>query len=488
VADPNKSPIHVTEAELQAAIQALIDTKTEADILQLLIDHPVLRHKEIVERIRASFIALAITEHWSQHAKDAMYQRVNMLAGMLDAFGEHVDLLEGMSPTKAAPAPTTTTRPRPTSAASRQGPVLIIAVVLIGLVLLGALMALMGGGAEEEESPAVVSPTTTPLPVTLTVGGDCALVDALLAANTGAASGGCAAGGAVTLIQLTGDVTLAGPYEAEAAWGLPPITGTVMLDGGGFTVARLEDAPRFSIFRVNAGGSLTLRRVTVSGGGMGAYNLGTLNVFDSTFSHNGSGAIYNSGLLTVDGSTFDHNQAEQHGGAIYNTNGGATVSNSTFSANVAGGTGGAIYSYPDSRPELPFTITHCTFTANYAPGGFGAIAVNTYGGGGIALYNSLLVGNVDSDHETNCGSVTTGSGNIDGDGSCPDSQQMDLSALDTALADNGGPTLTHALLAGSIAINAGDPQYCTRTDQRGVQRMGRCDAGAFEFGASAAGE
>jgi predicted outer membrane repeat protein len=439
--------------------------------------------ERVVERIRASFIALAITEHWSQHAKDAMYQRVNMLAGMLDAFGEHVDLLEGMSPTKVAPAPTTTTRPRPTSAASRQGPALIIAVVLIGLVLLGALMALTGGG---EETPAVVSPMATPLPVTLTVGGDCALVDALLAASTGAASGGCTAAGAVTLIQLTGDVTLAGPYEAGGRWGLPPVTGTVMLDGGGFAIAPAEDAPRFSIFRVNAGGSLTLHRVTISGGGMGVYNLGTLSVFDSTFSHNGSGAIYNSGLLTVDGSTFDHNQAEQHGGAIYNTNGGATVSNSTFFANVAGGTGGAIYSYPDSRPDLPFTITHCTFTANYAPGGFGAIAVNTYHGGGIALYNSLLVGNVDSDHETNCGSVTTGSGNIDGDGSCPDSQQMDLSALDTALADNGGPTLTHALLAGSVAIDAGDPQHCIPSDQRGANRMGRCDAGAFEFGAGVA--
>ncbi len=485
MADPNRFPITFTEAELQAAVQALIDTKTEGDILQILIDHPVLRHKEVIERIRASIIALAITEHWPQQARDAMYQRVNALDGMLSAFGEHVDLLEGMSSPKAATASTAPARPRLFPAASRQGPALIIAVVLIAMVLLGALLALTGGS---EEAPVVVPPMATPLPVTLIVGGDCTLVDALLAASTGAASGGCAAGGAVTLIQLTGDVVLVGPYEAGGSWGLPPITGAVTLDGGGFAVARPEDAPRFSLFLVNAGGSLTLRRVTVSGGGVGAYNLGTLNVFDSTFSHNGGGAIYNSGLLTVDGSTFDHNQAAQHGGAIYNTNGGATVSNSTFSANVAGGTGGAIYSYPDSRPELPFTITNCTFTANYAPGGFGAVDVNTFHGGGIALYNSLLVGNVDSDRETNCNGIAIGSGNIDGDGSCPGSAQMDLSSLDTALADNGGPTLTHALQPGSPAIDAGDPQHCTSTDQRGAGRVGRCDAGAFEFGVSVAEE
>lgn len=486
MADPNQSPLTFTEAELQAAVQALIDTKTEGDILQILIDHPVLRHKEIVERIRASFIALAITEQWPQQVRDAMYQRVNALDGMLDAFGEHVDLLEGMASSKAATAPTPPVRARQAPTASRQGPVLIIAVVLIAVVLLGALLTLTGGGGEEEESPAVVPPTATPLPVTLIVGDDCTLADALLAASTGAASGGCTAGGAVTLVQLTGDVTLVGPYEAEAAWGLPPITGTVIIDGGGFTITSAEDAPRLSFFRVDATGSLTLRRVTVRDGWLGAMNTGTLVVEYSAFSYNGSGAIYNSGLLTVVGSTFDHNQAAQHGGAIYNTNGGATVSNSTFSANVAGGTGGAIYSFPDSRPELPFTITNCTFTANYAPGGFGAVDVNTFHGGGIALYNSLLVGNVDSNRETNCNGIAIGSGNIDGDGSCPGSQQMDLSGLNTALADNGGPTLTHALLPGSAAIDAGDPAYCASFDQRGAQRTGRCDAGAFEFGASVA--
>lgn len=56
------------------------------------------------------------------------------------------------------------------------------------------------------------------------------------------------------------------------------------------------------------------------------------------------------------------------------------------------------------------------------------------------------------------------------------------------LADNGGPTWTHALLPGSPAIDAGDPALCEATDQRGVARPKNgdgdgnpvCDIGAFE--------
>src|SRR4029453_14878104 len=48
------------------------------------------------------------------------------------------------------------------------------------------------------------------------------------------------------------------------------------------------------------------------------------------------------------------------------------------------------------------------------------------------------------------------------------------------LADNGGPTLTHALRSGSLAINRGDPAAPPQ-DQRGYGRLGVPDVGAFEF-------
>jgi LPXTG-site transpeptidase (sortase) family protein len=52
------------------------------------------------------------------------------------------------------------------------------------------------------------------------------------------------------------------------------------------------------------------------------------------------------------------------------------------------------------------------------------------------------------------------------------------------LQDNGGPTETLALQAGSPAINTGDGWLCTATDQRGVARApyAPCDIGAFESG------
>lgn len=51
------------------------------------------------------------------------------------------------------------------------------------------------------------------------------------------------------------------------------------------------------------------------------------------------------------------------------------------------------------------------------------------------------------------------------------------------LADNGGPTLTHALLANSPAIDAGDNAACPASDQRGLARPqgAACDIGAYEW-------
>src|SRR5260370_25869021 len=48
------------------------------------------------------------------------------------------------------------------------------------------------------------------------------------------------------------------------------------------------------------------------------------------------------------------------------------------------------------------------------------------------------------------------------------------------LADNGGPTKTHALLPGSPALNAGDPSQLGTADQRGVVRKGGVNIGAYQ--------
>ena len=76
--------------------------------------------------------------------------------------------------------------------------------------------------------------------------------------------------------------------------------------------------------------------------------------------------------------------------------------------------------------------------------------------------------------------------NLSDDATCTMFGATDLAStpagIAESLANNGGPTQTHALLAGSAAINAANPQLCSPTDQRGAPRVGTCDIGAFEFG------
>jgi len=88
--------------------------------------------------------------------------------------------------------------------------------------------------------------------------------------------------------------------------------------------------------------------------------------------------------------------------------------------------------------------------------------------------------------------------NIDSDGTCGLTDPTDLPNTDPMLGvlqDNGGPTLTYALLPGSPAIHAvplaaciyddddpGTPEVPLTGDQRGVARPqgGACDTGAYE--------
>src|SRR5262249_20347535 len=101
--------------------------------------------------------------------------------------------------------------------------------------------------------------------------------------------------------------------------------------------------------------------------------------------------------------------------------------------------------------------------------------------------NTIVAGNTPSDCQ---GIVASSGNNLDGAASCALAAAGDLSRVDPVLgplADNGGPTRTHALMAGSPAIDAG--AGCPATDQRGMPRprdrtgdgTALCDIGAFEF-------
>lgn len=136
------------------------------------------------------------------------------------------------------------------------------------------------------------------------------------------------------------------------------------------------------------------------------YNLGTLSIYDSSFSNysvsNVGGAIYSNSTsgISIEGTTFAYNSAKR-GGAIYciahqDTN----IKNSTFTQNSATERGGAIFygSYSDSNP-VTLTLDSVTITDNSCS--------DSYGAGGIILTkkSKLLAANNTIIKDNMCNSV-----------------------------------------------------------------------------------
>jgi hypothetical protein len=110
--------------------------------------------------------------------------------------------------------------------------------------------------------------------------------------------------------------------------------------------------------------------------------------------------------------------------------------------------------------------------------------------GDVTLKNSIVSNNSGGDFGG--ASITSLGYNLDSDGTGVLSGPGDFSNTDPLLGpltDNGGPTFTHALLAGSPAIDTGDPTDFPHTDQRGINRpvdgdgdgTATCDIGAYEY-------
>jgi len=218
---------------------------------------------------------------------------------------------------------------------------------------------------------------------------------------------------------------------------------------------------------------------TVYGGGI--FNYGTLTATNTTFSGNSAtllgGGIINYGTLTATNTTFSGNSATFGGGII--NYGMLNVSSSTFFSNTAP-SGGGIYN------TTTLTVTNTTFSGNSASSGGGI-----YNSGGTTTLKNTIVTN--SPSGGNCrGTITNGGYNLDSSSTCSwGSSGGSMSSTDpllAPLADNGGPTLTFALLADSQAIDAGTNSGCPSTDQRGFHRpadgdangTATCDIGAYE--------
>jgi hypothetical protein len=167
--------------------------------------------------------------------------------------------------------------------------------------------------------------------------------------------------------------------------------------------------------------------------------------------------------------------------------GNATIVNSTISGNTAiGWHGGAIF-HTDGVME----ILNSTIANNIAPDwGSSAIFLGSYSSvvPELKLTNTIITGNqwyACEWHASGAVSLVSGGHNLVQDDSCNPvaSDLINGEAGIGPLADNGGPTWTHALAPSSPAIDAGDDSVCPATDQRGVIRPQgtACDIGSYEL-------
>jgi uncharacterized delta-60 repeat protein len=205
---------------------------------------------------------------------------------------------------------------------------------------------------------------------------------------------------------------------------------------------------------------------------------------NSTFSNNsawGGGAIENGYTMTIENSTFSGNRGlnsagtQGNGGAI-NNSGSLTLTNCTISGNQST-FGGGILNYGE------LTAINGTITGNTASYGGGVDASS----GSCTVENTIIAGNEATSGPEVYGTVTSIGHNLVGNaanatGFVADGDLVNTNPMLAPLADNGGPTLTHALLPGSPAFNAANTIHAPSTDQRGISRPqgSVADIGAFE--------
>jgi hypothetical protein len=288
-----------------------------------------------------------------------------------------------------------------------------------------------------------------------------------------------AAGGGPYIFDCAGPTTVVTEATIE-------IGRDVILDGDGNLTVDGDGQHR--VFAVAEGVTAELRGLTVARG--------------ATTSPDGGGGIYSRGRLTLTDSTVSENSTDGHGGGISNSHGALTLTNSTVSGNSASGDGdvvGGIYS------SGALTLTNSTVSGN---SGSGEHAVDgifnlrdsltltnstvfddifAVGPGSVTSTATLIVGGCGEEWPYDAVTWVSKGYNVTG-WECNFDQptdQVNVSAEDLKLGplqDNGGPTMTHALLPGSVAIDAIPADLCeVDEDQRGFPRDSMCDVGAFEL-------
>lgn len=270
----------------------------------------------------------------------------------------------------------------------------------------------------------------------------------------------------------------------------------------------------------NQSGTLNITGCTISGNSLSGFsnggglfvNGGTVNITNSTFTGNsasnvGGGLfVQTTGTANITNSTIGTGNTAARGAGIFN-NGTLAITNSTISGNTAGNRGGGL-----NNEGGNITLTHCTISGNSAGEG-GGLFKHQFSNP-VSIKSTIIAGNSAptapdvANNPTSLGHNLIGNGDgSTGFGTTGDQAGTTSAPIDPrlgALTNNGGPTMSHALLAHSPAHDAADnaavtiPPFLNTSpinDQRGpgfprildaadANTTQTVDIGAFEARAS----
>ncbi|MEW6264345.1 MAG: CSLREA domain-containing protein [Thermodesulfobacteriota bacterium] len=314
---------------------------------------------------------------------------------------------------------------------------------------------------------------------------DCSLREAVIAANA-------SPGSTIVLQALTYNLSRIGAGEDLGWQGDLDVLQDLTISGSYATI-NANGVDR--VFHVLNDAYLTLIGVTMTGGSAAGANGGGIyvengwaNLTECTLANNtaaSGGGLNNKGRITLSGCTLYSNHATL-GGGIYNQGPRADLTNCTISSNTASNLGGGLYNF-GAAAYLDFT----TIALNSALTGGGIYIYS----GAVEVWHTLIAGNIGSSPDCAGGLVSAGY-NLIGNSNGAGFGFLASDILDPPYSSNhivgplagyGGPTLTHALVEGSPAIDAGDPYFAGPPyyDQRGwgySRILGwAVDIGAYEY-------
>lgn len=416
--------------------------------------------------------------------------------------------------------------------------------LVAGLALALALplgVPAIGHAAPPRDLPVRLSPTPAAT-VTVTSCADDGSPGTLRHAVAGAVSGDsidltqlqCStitlANGAIPIVQS--DLTLTGPGAANLAisgagssgvldhrgTGTLSVHGLALVDGHTSTPGGcVHSAGKLDATAISVTGCTTAGGPYIKGGGL--YVKGDVTLADSIISNNygyQGGGIWTRGVLTLRSTTVAGNSAYM-GGGIWTHGSSLSLTDSTISGNHAGFNSGGMLAYSEANPATgTASIVNSTISGNQSAEVNGAayianmalrmsnstVALNKTGSGcaglrlggqrlaSASMDSSLLAGNTSTLNGSPCDFQiqrvdVTGAHNLvvaSTNQLPPDTIQLDPGLL--PLADNGGPTQTHALGVGSPAIDQGSNPLGLGFDQRGQGHArvagAAADIGAFE--------